>query len=136
LVTVVVRLAVGAGRRPPAFYLMAAAAVCLLVTDSIYTWYGVQGIVYNQSGFLEAGWAAFYLLWGAAALHPSMVTLSERAPDPEVKLTRARLIVLGIASLTAQIVRVVQLIRGEASDLWVITSATIALFLLVVTRMS
>ena len=136
LVTVVVRLAVGAGRRPPAFYLLAAAAVCLLVTDTVYTWYGVQGLVYNQSGILEFGWGAFYLLWGAAALHPSMSTLSDRAPDPEVRLGRARLMVLGVASLTAQFVRVVQLIRDEQTDLWVITISTVTLFLLVVVRMS
>jgi diguanylate cyclase (GGDEF)-like protein/PAS domain S-box-containing protein len=136
LVTVVVRLAVGAGRRPPAFYLLAGAAFCLLVTDSVYTWYGVQGLVYGQSGVLEAGWAAFYLLWGAAALHPSMSSLAERAPDTEVRLTRSRLIVLGAASLAAQFVRIVQLIRGEATDLWVITTATVALFILVVLRMA
>jgi len=136
LVTVVVRLAVGAGRRPPAFYLMAAAALCLLLTDSVYTWYGVQGLTYGQGGALEAGWAAFYLLWGAAALHPSMRNLSDRAPDPEVKLTRGRLIVLAVASLAAQFVRIVQLVRNEQSDLWVITVSTVTLFLLVVMRMS
>ena len=136
LVTVVIRLAVGAGRRPPAFYLLAGAAVCLLLTDSVYTFISIKGIVYNQSGLLEAGWGVFYLLWGAAALHPSMHTLSDRAPDPEVRLTRTRLIVLGVASLTAQFVRVVQLIRNEQSDLWVITSATVTLFILVVVRMS
>ena len=137
LVTVVIRLAVGAGRRPPAFYLLAGAVVCLLLTDSVYTYISVQGIVYNQSGLLEAGWGIFYLLWGAAALHPSMHSLSDRAPDPEVRLTRTRLLVLGVASLTAQFVRVVQLIRHDApSDLWVITSATVMLFILVVVRMS
>ena len=31
-----------------------------------------KAIVYNQAGYLEAGWATFYILWGAAALHGSM----------------------------------------------------------------
>jgi len=65
-----------------------------------------------------------------------MSTLSDRAPDPEVRLTRGRLVILGVASLTAQFVRVVQLIRDEQTDLWVITVSTMTLFLLVVTRMA
>ncbi|MFB3737624.1 MAG: putative bifunctional diguanylate cyclase/phosphodiesterase [Candidatus Velamenicoccus archaeovorus] len=136
LLTVVVRMAIGAGRRGLSFALMAAAALALFATDFAYSYISVQGIVYDQAGVLEAGWAAFYLLWGAAALHGSMTALSERAPDHEIRLTRARLVVLGAASLTAQFVRVVQLVRGRQTDLWVITGATIVLFVLVVIRMS
>jgi len=136
LITVVVRLAIGAGRRTGSFYFMALAALSLFVTDFVYSYISVQGIVYNQVGYLEAGWATFYLLWGAAALHPSMASMSDRAPDQELRLTRARLVLLGIASLTAQFVRIWQLIRGQQADVWVISLATIALFILVVIRMS
>ena len=73
LLTVVVRLAIGGGRRAAAFYLMAGAALALFVTDFFYSFFSVQGITYdNQTGYLEAGWATFYILWGAAALHGSM----------------------------------------------------------------
>ncbi len=137
LLTVVIRLAMGAGKRAPSFNLMAGAALALFATDFVYSYISVQGIVYNQSGYLEAGWGVFYILWGAAALHPSMRTLSEPAPDQEIRLTRTRLILLGAASLTAQFVRLVQLLRHEAAtDLWVITLSTMALFILVVIRMS
>jgi diguanylate cyclase (GGDEF)-like protein/PAS domain S-box-containing protein len=136
LVTVVVRLAIGAGRRNGSFYLMASAALALFMTDSVYSWISVQGKVYDQAGYLEAGWATFYLLWGAAALHGSMRGLSERGREQEIRLTKARLLVLGAASLSAQFVRILQLLRGEASDLWVLSLATIALFVLVVLRMS
>jgi diguanylate cyclase (GGDEF)-like protein/PAS domain S-box-containing protein len=136
LLTVVVRLAIGAGKRTLAFYLMASAAVALFVTDFVYSYISVQGIVYGQEGYLEAGWAAFYLLWGAAALSGAMRGLSDRAPEHEFRLTKSRLLLLGVAALTAQFVRILQLIRGERSDLWVLTLATIALFVLVVVRMS
>ena len=102
LVTAVVRLAIGAGKRAPSLYLMGAAAFALFLTDTVYTYISVQGLVYDQSGFLEAGWGMFYLLWGAAALHPSMRHLADRAPDQETRLTRARLILLGAASLIPQ----------------------------------
>ena len=79
----------------------------------MYTYISVQGSVYNQSGYLEAGWAIFYLLWGAAALHPSMRNLSDKAPDVERRLSRLRLLLLGGASLIAPGVMLIQLSRGE-----------------------
>jgi hypothetical protein len=55
-------------------------ALALFLTDTVYTYISVTGAVYDQSGYLEAGWGIFYLLWGAAALHPSMRTLSDKLP--------------------------------------------------------
>jgi diguanylate cyclase (GGDEF)-like protein/PAS domain S-box-containing protein len=136
LLTVVVRLVMAPGRRGLAFYLLPAAALSLFVTDFFYSYISVQGQVYNQSGSLEAGWAAFYILWGAAALHPSMATLSERGPEQEIRLARARLVLLGAAALTAQAVSVVQLTRGQQTDMWIITASTTIMFVLVVIRMS
>ena len=136
LMTVVVRLVIGGGRRGLSFYLLPAAAVALFLTDFLYSYISVQGLVYDQSGYLEAGWAIFYLLWGAAALHPSMRQLADRAPDQEVKLTRSRLLLLGAASLIPQCVRAIQLLREEATDLWVITVSTSTLFILVAVRMA
>ncbi|MGA9162430.1 MAG: EAL domain-containing protein [Actinomycetota bacterium] len=136
LLTTVVRLAIGAGKRAPSLYLMGAAASALFLADTVYTYISVQGLVYDQSGYLEAGWGMFYLLWGAAALHPSMRYLADRAPDQEVRLTRGRLVLLGAASLVPQAVRAVQLLREEATDLWVITISTTCLFVLVAARMA
>jgi diguanylate cyclase (GGDEF)-like protein/PAS domain S-box-containing protein len=136
LLTVVVRLAIGGGRRAPALWLMAGAAIALFVTDFAYSYLSVQGIVYNQSGYLEAGWATFYILWGVAALHPSMRELSERTIDPETGLSRPRLLVLALASLLAPIVMMIQHARDLSEDLPVLIGASAALFLLVVIRMA
>jgi diguanylate cyclase (GGDEF)-like protein/PAS domain S-box-containing protein len=136
LLGVVIRLLIGGGRRGLTFYLLPAAALTLFVTDFIYSYISVQGITYDQSGYLEAGWGAFYLLWGAAALHPSMRRLSERAPEHGSRITRGRLLLIGAAALIPQGVRAIQLIRGAATDLWVITLSTTALFILVVIRMA
>jgi len=136
LLTVVVRLVIGGGRRGMSFYLLPAAALALFITDFVYSYISVQGLVYDQSGYLEAGWGTFYLLWGAAALHPSMRHLSDRAPDQEIRVTRRRLLLLGAASLVPQAIRAIQLLREEATDLWVITISTTTLFILVVTRMA
>jgi diguanylate cyclase (GGDEF)-like protein/PAS domain S-box-containing protein len=136
LLTVVVRLAIGGGRRAPAFYLMAAATVSLFVTDFAYSYFSVQGIVYEQDGYLEAGWALFYILWGAAALHGSMRALSERTPDNEARLSRWRLTTLALASLLAPTVMMIQHLRDKTEDLTVLIGAAAALFLLVVLRIA
>jgi diguanylate cyclase (GGDEF)-like protein/PAS domain S-box-containing protein len=136
LLTLVVRLAVGTGRRAPAFLLMAGATFSLFYTDFIYGYITGQGIPYRSSGALEAGWALFYILWGAAALHGSMGTITEREPDQETRLTSWRLWLLAAAALTAQGVRAVQLALHKPSDEPVLMAASAAVFLLVVARMA
>jgi len=138
LLTVVVRLVISPGRGGVSFYLLPLAAFSLFFTDFLYSFIGVQGIVYDQSGYLEAGWGMFYVLWGAAALHHSMLNLSAPAPAPEqeVRVTRGRLILIGTAALVPQAVRAIQLLRGDGADMWIVTVSTTTLFLLVVVRMS
>jgi diguanylate cyclase (GGDEF)-like protein/PAS domain S-box-containing protein len=137
LLTAVVRLAMGAGKRAPSMYLMGAAALALFLTDTVYTYISVSGVVYNQAGYLEAGWGIFYLLWGAAALHPSMRTLSDKAPDVERgRMSKLRLLMLGGASLIAPGVMLIQLGRPNAVDMPVLIGASVMLFVLVVLRMA
>jgi diguanylate cyclase (GGDEF)-like protein/PAS domain S-box-containing protein len=136
LLTAVVRLAMGAGRRAPSMYLMGAAGLALFLTDTLYTYISVTGEVYNQSGYLEAGWGLFYLLWGAAALHPSMRNLSDKAPDVEPGMSRPRLLLLGGASLIAPGVMLIRLGRADAADMPVLIGASVMLFVLVVLRMA
>ena len=69
---------------------------------------------YDQSGYLEAGWATFYILWGAAALHGSMSALSERTPDKRPGSRACRLWLLALASLLAPSVLMVQHLRERA----------------------
>ena len=137
LLTAVVRLAIGAGKRAPSMYLMGAAALALFLTDTVYTYISVTGAVYDQSGYLEAGWGIFYLLWGAAALHPSMRTLSDKAPDVERgRMSKLRLLLLGAASLIAPGVMLIQLGRTDTVDMPVLIGASVMLFVLVVLRMA
>ena len=136
MLTVVVRLAVGRGKRAPAFYLMAAAALTLFGTDFVHTYMTVHGIPYDRSGYLEAGWAAFYLLWGASALHPSMRSLSDRAPDRQPALPGVRLGLLAAASLSLPALQVIQLVANDSADIPVVIGASAVMFLLVLSRMA
>src|SRR3954471_17141044 len=133
LLAAAIRLAVDAGKRSPAFWLLVSSIVCLMATDSAYNYALLKG-TYDHQLIYDAGWILYYLLWGAAALHPSMRTLEEPATGERTPLTRARLALLGGACLIAPGVALAEE-RGNA-DLLVIILASALLFLLVVTRMA
>jgi diguanylate cyclase (GGDEF)-like protein/PAS domain S-box-containing protein len=130
---VAVRMAVGAGRRSAAYYLVIGAVVAVLATDSIYGWILVHG-TYHPGDPLDGGWIVYYLLWGAAALHPSMTTVSQAAA-PKVSLTRTRIFAIAAAALIAPVVEVVKASSQGGSDDVIVACATVVLFALVVVRM-
>ncbi len=135
LVLVAVRLAVGGGGRPAAFYLLIASVVVLFATDNIYGWIVLHGTYDNSTGMLELGWGLFYLLWGASALHPSMVELDEPSPEQELKNPRRRLMLLASASLMAPAVELLLSIRHYPYDVPVLASCSAVLFALVIVRL-
>jgi PAS domain S-box-containing protein len=130
---VAVRMAVGAGRRSTSYYLLICAIVCVLVTDAVYGWIVLHG-TYHPGDPLDGGWIAFYVLWGAAALHPSMTTVSQPSP-PKATLTPLRIAAIATAALVAPVIEVVKAAAAKSSDGIVIGCGAIVLFSLVVTRM-
>ena len=76
LLAAAIRLVLDSGPRRPAFYLLCASIVSLLVTDFVY---GVMILdeSFHHQLLLDLGWIAYLLLWGAAALHPSMAELDK-----------------------------------------------------------
>jgi diguanylate cyclase (GGDEF)-like protein/PAS domain S-box-containing protein len=137
LLTVAVRLAVSRGQRTPAFHLMLVAVAALLLTDSLYGWVQLNGGYTPGSGWLEIGWISFYVLFGAAALHPSMRVVShQQSEQTELVVTPGRLALLGAASLLAPLAQATQAIRHQPLDLAVVLAATITLFVLAIIRMA
>jgi len=132
---VVARVAAGSHRREPAFAFLVTGTVVLLISNVIYGWQLLHG-GYVSGGVVDAGWAIFYTLFGAAALHPSMRLLTEPGPEPDGHLTRARLALLTCASLTAPMVIVVREALHEPLDLYVLIGASAVLFPLVIMRMA
>jgi diguanylate cyclase (GGDEF)-like protein/PAS domain S-box-containing protein len=133
LLAAAIRLAVDAGKRTPSFWLFVSSIVCLLATDSAYN-YALLKETYNHQLIYDAGWILYYLLWGAAALHPSMRALEEPAADSRTRLTPLRLALLGAACLIAPGIRFWQELGNP--DVLVLIIGSAVLFLLVVTRMA
>ena len=115
LLAVAVRLSVDTGLRRPSLYLLVLSVVSLLATDTLFGLISLNG-VYEEGGVLDAGWAAYYLFWGAAALHPSMRTLEKPSPTRDARLTRTRLVLLTCASLTTPALRATLSIRELVTD--------------------
>ena len=137
VLTVAVRLAVSRGRRTPAFYLMLIAVAALLVTDGLYGWLLLNGGYTAGSGWLEIGWITFYVLFGSAALHPSMREISQPQVDTTSSVvTPGRLALLGAASLLPPLAQATQALRHQPLDLPVVLAATITLFVLAIVRMA
>ena len=135
LLAAAIRLSLDGGRRAPAFYLLSSSIVLLLMTDFVYGLLILHG-TYAHQLWLDVGWIGFYLLWGAAALHPSMAQLEQRSVRRDSMLTRFRLALLTCASLVAPVISLVHDIQRRDIDMAVVTGASIALFGLVVVRMA
>src|SRR5207244_6323031 len=103
--------------------------------DFAYGLVQLSGVIYQNGGPLEAGWLSFYLLLGAAALHPSMGSAAHPSLDRKATIPRQRLVVLAGASVIAPAVLGIQAARGATVDIPVIVAASIAIFLLAVVRM-
>ncbi len=135
LLAAVIRLILDSGRRQPAFYLVTASVVSLLVTDFVYGVMTLNNAFHHQL-LLDLGWTAYQMLWAAAALHPSMVALQEPSSDQrEAKLTPLRLSLLTGASLIAPVCILLKELRRGDLDLIVIICASVVLFGFVVMRM-
>lgn len=135
LLTVAVRLVMGTRRRSTGLYLMMASIAVLFVTDVVYGWIVLHGAYDNTTGYLEGGWGLFYLLFGAAALHPSTRVVDEQEREHEPKQPWLRLVILAAAALMAPMVNVLQSIRGEAVDVPIVSGAGAVVFVLVLIRL-
>jgi signal transduction histidine kinase len=139
VLAVAARLAVGAGLRRPAFYLLTSSLAVLLATDTGYIYLQLKGLYQTDSvagRLLDAGWLTFYLLLGASALHPSMRTLSERDLRSRSRLARGRLAFLASAAVLTPAAIILQSFRGDQQDTAVLAVACSVLFVLVIYRMS
>jgi diguanylate cyclase (GGDEF)-like protein/PAS domain S-box-containing protein len=136
LLAAAIRLAVDAGKRRPSFYLLIASIVTLLLTDFVYGILLLHGTYSHKMLWLDAGWIFFYLLWGASALHPSMVELSDVETGRESRLTSTRLILLAGATLIAPVLELTRTIPEHDWDAVVLIGTSMTLFTLVIGRMA
>ncbi|MDP9441519.1 MAG: PAS domain S-box protein, partial [Actinomycetota bacterium] len=130
-----VRLAVGGGRRSPAFWFLGVFVTGQLVADIVYAETVLRGTFrYGAPHF--AGWLLSFAFLGAAALHPSMRDLAEPATGRRRTTLRRRLPLLSAASLVGPVLMMIQEQREAHQTQWLVIVVTGLMFLLVLARVS
>ena len=135
LVSLAARMVLGPGLRSPAFAMVSTALVFQLAGDALYGFGSLHGW-YRVGDSVDLFFVLAAVLWGTAALHPSMVQLTEPNPDPEQRLSGKRLAVLSAATLAAPAMLAVAAVREGSSELLVIVGAGGALGVLVIVRLA
>jgi diguanylate cyclase (GGDEF)-like protein len=133
---VALRLILGVGRRPAAFFLLSANLLAILAADSVYVLQQLSG-TYTTGNYLDAIWLTGNLVLGAAALHPTMSRVGEPAdlvhdPGPGP----LRIVALCVGALVAPATLLVEYARGHYDDIPVIAVACGLLFLLTIVRLA
>jgi predicted signal transduction protein with EAL and GGDEF domain len=95
-----------------------------------------QADAFTPNNAINLTWLLAYVLFGTAALHPSMAELSQPALERPRRLTRRRLSLLTGVSLVAPVLLLGQAWGRSGIDAAAIGVGSIALFLLVVARMA
>jgi len=134
LLASVARVIMAPGRRARAFYLLGLSLLALLGADVIYGLTNLTG-TYEVGSPLDGAYALSYVLWGAAALHPSMRLMTDPAPVRYDTLTRGRTLGLAGAALIGPLAMGIQSLAGRPVDVPVIVVASALTFLLVLARM-
>jgi signal transduction histidine kinase len=119
--------------RTASYRYLAASIVLLLIADEVY---GTAPNSYANTTWLDTGWLLSYVLWGAAALHPTMTALSEQRRTRQPRLHPMRLLFLIAGLLTAPTVLVVQRATHGRIDAVPIAVAAAILALLVLERLA
>jgi diguanylate cyclase (GGDEF)-like protein len=135
LLALLARLLVGAGVHNTAFRLLAGSLLVMLAGDVGFAVLAYAD-AFTPNNAINITWLLAYALFGAAALHPSMAALSERAVERPRRLSRRRLSLLTGVSLVAPTLLLGQAWGRSGIDAAAIGIGSIALFLLVVARMS
>ena len=118
----------------PAFALVAAGSGVLVGTDVavLVTADPSQGLA---PAWAHAAWLLAGALAGAAALHPSMRTVTDAtAPHEEPGVAMVRLVLLGSVLLLPPLTIGLQAVRGDSEDFAVLVAGMVLLMLLVLTR--
>ena len=118
--------------RKPAFWLLLGAVASLLVGDEI------NGLAnsYSAGSWVDATWMLSYVLFAAAALHPSMRELAEPRRSAQLRVSGWRIGLLTAAVLSPAAVLLIQYKRGANLEIPAVVTAEVAISLLVVWRLT
>jgi signal transduction histidine kinase len=133
LIGALVFLALTPAGRTVSYRYLTASVVLLLLADEVYS---VSPGAFVATSWLDAGWLLSYVLWGTAALSPSMRDLSEPMRPVGPRLSSGRLLTLWIAVATVPVILIVERLADRRTDAIALAIASAALSGLVLIRLT
>ncbi len=130
-----IRLAVEGTSGRIVLRLLLVGVGCLLAVDFVHGALVLHG-AYDGQPALRSSWLWLAVLFGGAALHPSMRDLEQPNGEREPPFTRVRLTLLTGASMIAPSIEITKGMNRAGLDVRVTIEASVVLFLLVVLRMA
>ncbi len=127
---VAIRLAVTAHRRTRSLVLIILALSSLVLADIQYGLLNAAN-AFKTGGMVDAFWLCFYVVFGLAALDPTMAKMSDIGVNQIERLSRARLSLMFFATLT---VPTIDLFWGNQTDRLVTLISSAVLFALMLSR--
>ena len=138
LLLMVLRMVADSASRSPAVLLLTVGMVTQLLADIAFLTDGASSGLSASAILLDLGWLTTYLCLAAAALHPSMVCLTQPTAEKPRLVSRWRLALLVVPALTAPAALGYQLFAGnlvgEADDAAMIALVTAVVIVLIVVR--
>ncbi|GAA0569203.1 hypothetical protein GCM10010172_61990 [Paractinoplanes ferrugineus] len=131
--TVVTRMLTRTGSRTPSVLLLAAG--CLLNLGCDVAWTLTASFSQYSGGVINSGFLLGYVAWAAAALHPTVHPRVEKPAGPK-DFGRGRLTLLAACTLLVPAVLFTQGLRRDEINWLAVGLGAVALFLLVLARLS
>ncbi len=127
------QLVLGPGGRTVAYRLLLTSVGLWVAADEIY---GLHQASYQGGDWIDSLWLLAYVVWGTAALEPSMANLAQ--PDRRLlpRLTTSRLVLLGAALLIGPVISMYEKARHHPSFAYVVAPFTAAIGMLVLVRLA
>ncbi|MHC3391045.1 putative bifunctional diguanylate cyclase/phosphodiesterase [Streptomyces lavendulocolor] len=134
VLAMLLRLLAGRGGKSLSLLLLTTGTLALLAADVAYGLIQLHG-TWRTGTVVDLGWAVLYGAWAAAALHPSMRSLTQPVTwHGETGMSRLSL--LTVASLIAPAILLTEAVRGTNADVGIIGVFSAVLFVLVLYRLS
>jgi hypothetical protein len=135
VLAILARLLAPGGWRTRSLQLLTIGTFGLLASDVAFGLLQLYSS-FRQGTAADLGWVLFYAAWGAAALHPSMTTLTEPNARPQPPSSAFRLVLVMLAALVPPVVLFVEFIDKHVIGAGIIAVCSALLYVLVLSRLA
>ena len=136
LLTQLVHLGAASRMRGVPLRLLGAALVGVVAADGLFQAVAYIPALGGDESLLDPLWLAGYILWGAAALHPSMASVGDGRMAPESTFSLGRLLFLAGAVSLLPITILVESLAGVRTHTTEVSVAGTLLVVLVMVRLA